>query len=112
MTLYQIDAFTNNLFSGNIGSSNFSRFKSADVDAAFAKYPAADAAGQMSIIHQIEAVMANEVPVIPVVESVDWFEYDTTDVGGWPTPENPYAQPAPWNTPDNAVVLTHLYPKH
>ena len=102
----------NNLFSGDIGSTNFERFKSADVDAALAKYPGADAAGQQAIIKQLATVMANEVPLIPVVESVDWYQYDTTDIGGWATPDDPFAQPAPWNTPDNGVLLTHLYPLH
>ena len=102
----------NNLFSGNIGTSNFERYKSADIDAALAKYAGADAAGQQAIVKQLATVMANDVPLIPVVESVDWYQYDTTDIGGWATPDDPFCQPAPWNTPDNGVMLTHLYPLH
>ena len=37
--------------------------------------------------------MASRRPVIPVTEGVDWYQYDTTDFGGWPTPDDPYAQP-------------------
>ena len=39
-------------------------------------------------------VMLKEVPVIPVTESVDWFQYDTGSFTGWVTQSNPYAQPA------------------
>jgi len=60
------------------------------------------------IIHQVEKVMVDDVPYIPVTEGVDWFQYDTTHVSGWPTASNPYAQPSPYASPDNAVVLTHL----
>ena len=102
----------NDLFSGNIGSSNFEQFNDATVDSLLNKYPSSNATDQMSIIKQIEAVMATQVPVIPVVEGVDWYQYDTTSIGGWPTQDDPYAQPAPWNIPDNGVVLTHLYPLH
>ena len=54
--------------------------------------------------------MAEDVPVIPVVEGVDWYQYDTSNFGGWPTQSDPFAQPPVWAYPDNGVVLTHLYP--
>jgi len=98
------------LFSGSIGTYNFSRYKSASTDALFNEYPAASQSRQLQIIHQIQKVMVSDIPVIPVTEGVDWYQYDTTHVGGWPTASNPYAQPSPYATPDSAVVLTHLYP--
>lgn len=97
------------LLSSNIGSTNYSRYNNADTDALFNKYASASATDQMSIIHQIETVMAQDVPVIPVTEGVDWYQYDTTNIGGWPTQQDPYALPAVWALPDNGVVLTHLY---
>jgi peptide/nickel transport system substrate-binding protein len=98
------------LFSGNIGSTNYSRYKSAATDALFNQYPGASPSDQLNIIHEISQVMVNDVPVIPVTEGVDWYQYDTTHFGGWPTPSDPYAQPPVWAYPDNGVVLTHLYP--
>jgi peptide/nickel transport system substrate-binding protein len=98
------------LLSSNIGSTNYSRYKSDATDALLNKYASSGAADQMSIIHQIETVMATYVPVIPVCEGVDWYQYDTTSIGGWPTKDDPYALPAVWALPDNGVVLTHLYP--
>jgi peptide/nickel transport system substrate-binding protein len=98
------------LFSGSIGSYNFSRFHSASTDALFNDYAGATQAQQGQIMNQIQKVMVEQMPFIPVTEGVDWFQYDTTNIGGWPTASNPYAQPSPYSSPDSAVVLTHIYP--
>jgi peptide/nickel transport system substrate-binding protein len=98
------------LFSGNIGSTNYSRFKSSTVDALFNHYPAASASQQVQIIHQIQQVMVKQIPFIPTTQGVDWFQYDTSHIGGWPTQSNPYAQPSPYSFPDDGQVVTHLYP--
>lgn len=66
-------------------------------------------AEQHDLMNQVEAIMLEDVPVIPVTEGVAWYEYSTKDFAGWPTPQDPYAAPAPWNLPDWEVVLTHLY---
>ena len=98
------------LFSGSIGSTNYERYKSSSTDALFNQYSGASPSQQLQIIHQISTIMAQDLPVIPVTEGVDWYQYDTTSFGGWPTQSNPYAQPPVWATPDNGVVLTQLYP--
>jgi peptide/nickel transport system substrate-binding protein len=54
--------------------------------------------------------MVDDIPLIPTTQGVDWYQYDTTKIGGWPTQSNPFAQPSPYSFPDNAVVLTHLSP--
>ena len=33
--------------------------------------------------------MLKDVPIIPTTESVDWFQYNTTDIEGWPTQGQP-----------------------
>jgi peptide/nickel transport system substrate-binding protein len=96
------------LFSGNIGSTNYSHFKSSAVDALFNQYSAASPAQQVQIIHQIEKAMVTQIPFIPITEGVDWYQYDTSSITGWPTQSNPYAQPSPYVFPDLGVVLTHL----
>jgi len=98
------------LFSGSIGSTNYERYKSDSTDMLFNQYSGATPAQQLQIIHQISGIMAQDLPVIPVTEGVDWYQYDTTSFGGWPTQSSPYAQPPVWATPDNGVVLTQLYP--
>jgi peptide/nickel transport system substrate-binding protein len=98
------------LFSGNIGVSNFSRYNSASTDALFNQYAGANQSQQLQIMHQVQKVMVDQIPLIPITQGVDWYQYDTTHVGGWPTESNPYAQPSIYAFPDNGQVLTHLYP--
>jgi peptide/nickel transport system substrate-binding protein len=98
------------LFSGSIGVTNYERFKSPSTDALFNQYSSASQSDQVNIIHQIQKVMVDQVPLIPVTEGVDWYQYDTSHITGWPTQSNPYAQPSPYQAPDMGVVLTHLVP--
>ena len=51
-----------------------------------------------------------DVPVIPVTEEVDWYQYSTSSFTGWATPSDPYAQPAAYNYPDWGQLLLHLAP--
>lgn len=98
------------LFSGNIGSTNYSRFKSAQADALFNRYSAASHSQQVQIVHQIQQIMVKQIPFIPTTEGVDWYQYDTSHIGGWPTQSDPYAQPSPYSFPDDGQVVAHLYP--
>jgi peptide/nickel transport system substrate-binding protein len=98
------------LFSGNIGSTNYERYKSSSTDSLFNQYSAANKSQQQDIVNKIQKVMVDEVPLIPTTEGVNWSQYDTSNVGGWVTEQNPYAQASPYSFPDNAVLLTHLYP--
>jgi peptide/nickel transport system substrate-binding protein len=96
---------------GQQANSNYERYNNPAVDALFDQYPNASDADQVSIIKQIEAAMLQDVPIIPTTESVDWFQYNNSDIEGWPTPAQPYAQPAAFNVPDVEQVLLHLYSK-
>jgi peptide/nickel transport system substrate-binding protein len=106
------------LFSGNsapIGQpagSNFERYSNPQTDALINAYPkTTSTAEQHSIVSKLQQVMLQEVPVIPITEQVDWFQYDTGSFSGWVTKENPYAQPAAYNYPDWAQQMLHLSPK-
>jgi peptide/nickel transport system substrate-binding protein len=55
--------------------------------------------------------MVSDVPVIPITESVDWYQYNTKDLSGWVTQQNAYARPSAFENPDWGVVLLHLKPK-
>jgi len=106
------------LYSGNtapIGTaagSNFERYSNPATDKLINEYAATtDPAQQHSIVSQLQKVMLSEVPVIPVTEGVDWFQYDAGSFSGWPTPSNPYARPAIYIYPDWAQVMLHLVPK-
>lgn len=95
---------------GAIATGDYGRYSNLAADALFDQFAATtDAATQHELIKQIETIMLEDVPVIPVTEGVAWSEYSTKDFAGWPTSQDPYAAPAPWNLPDWEVVLTHLH---
>jgi peptide/nickel transport system substrate-binding protein len=97
---------------GTAAGSNFERYSNPATDKLLNEYATtADPAQQHSIVNQLQKVMLSEVPVIPMTESVDWFQYDTGSFSGWPTQANPYAQPAAYNYPDWGQTMLHLVPK-
>jgi peptide/nickel transport system substrate-binding protein len=96
---------------GKPANGNYERYHNPAVDALFNQYPSADDAGQVTIMKQVEAAMLKDIPVIPTTESVDWFQYNTSEIGGWPTQNDPYAQPSAFNVPDAGQLLLHVYSK-
>jgi peptide/nickel transport system substrate-binding protein len=95
---------------GETAAGDYGRYTNSSVDTLFDQYGATtDSGKQHDLIKQIEAAMLEDVPVIPVTESVAWYEWSTKDFAGWPTKDNPYATPAPYSLPDLEVVLIHLY---
>jgi peptide/nickel transport system substrate-binding protein len=96
---------------GKVAASNYERYSDPATDQLLNQYATTtDPATQQSIMNQIQQVMLSSVPIIPVVEAVDWYQYDTGSFSGWPTSGNPYAQPSAYAYPDNEQVLLHLTP--
>ncbi|MGO9162116.1 MAG: ABC transporter substrate-binding protein [Streptosporangiaceae bacterium] len=105
------------LFSGNTApvgqpaGSNFERYRNPSTDALINSYGSTTSpAQQHTIVAKLQAVMLKDVPVIPVTEQVDWYQYNTSNFTGWVTQGNPYAQPAAYNYPDWGQMLLHLAP--
>jgi peptide/nickel transport system substrate-binding protein len=96
---------------GQQASTNWERYSNPATDALFAEYPSVTPAQQHQILDQLQQVLLSDVPVIPVVEGVDWYQYNTSSISGWVTQSDPYAQPGPAVTPDFGWVLLHLKPK-
>jgi peptide/nickel transport system substrate-binding protein len=97
---------------GKTASSNWERYYNPAVDRLIEQYGATtDPAKQHAIVKQLEAAMVNDVPVIPVTEGVDWYQYNTKNLTGWVTQGNPYAKPAAYEVPDWGVLAMHLRPK-
>jgi peptide/nickel transport system substrate-binding protein len=112
---YELNNWLNSANTAPVGkqaASNYERYSNPATDALLKQYAmTTDPASQQSILNEIQNVMLTQVPIIPVVEAVDWYQYDTTSITGWPTSSNPYAQPPVWAFPDNEQVLLHLSPK-
>jgi peptide/nickel transport system substrate-binding protein len=97
---------------GKTAASNYERYSNPQTDKLLNEYATTTSASmQQNILNQIQQVMVTDVPFIPVVEAVDWYQYDTGAFTGWPTPGDPYAQPSAYAFPDNEQVLLHLAPK-
>jgi len=96
---------------GKIATTNWERYDNPATDKLFSQYAATTStATQHQIVDQLEKVMLSDVPLIPVTEAVDWYQYNTSKFSGWITPANPIAQPAPYAYPDLEVQLLHLIP--
>jgi peptide/nickel transport system substrate-binding protein len=97
---------------GTAAGSNFERYNNPAADKLINQYATTTStATQHSIVSQLQKIMLQDVPVIPVTEQVNWFQYDTGSFSGWPTEGNPYAQPAIYTYPDWGQVMVRLVPK-
>jgi peptide/nickel transport system substrate-binding protein len=97
---------------GKSASSNWERYYNKNVDKLIKQYAATtSSAKQHSIVNKLEAAMVRDVPIIPITEGVDWYQYNTKSLGGWVTKKNAFAKPAAYEVPDWGVMLLHLKPK-
>jgi len=96
---------------GTEGGTNFERYKNTATDGQLNQFlSAATPDQQKSILNQLQMTMVTQAPIIPVLEAVDWFQYDSGKFSGWPSQANPYAQPAIYAYPDMEQVLLRLTP--
>ena len=89
-------------------ANNFERYKNADVDRALATLAAAtDPDAQQQATYALQRAMTEQVPVVLMYYGGSWGLFSTRHFTGWPSAQNPYTLPTPYN---NAllVVLTHL----
>ncbi len=97
---------------GQTAVSNYERYSSPATDNLINSYATTTSPTQQhAIVDQLQQVMLTELPIIPVVEAVDWYQWDDAHLTGWPTPGNPYAQPSAYAYPDMEQVLLHLRAK-
>lgn len=112
--LYSVLDSANSAPIGQSALANFERWTDPATDKLFAAFGSTtNAAKQHHIMDQIEEIMLNEVPTIPVVQAVDWNEWGDKTIVGWPTAAKPYVSPCGWcttNTP-TGVILTHIRPR-
>jgi peptide/nickel transport system substrate-binding protein len=96
---------------GTAASSNWERFKSPAVDSLLEQYGVTTSTKtQHSIVNQLQKLLVDQVPIIPVLEEVDWFQYNSKAFTGYPLASNPYAQPGLYNIPDWGYVMDNLKP--
>jgi peptide/nickel transport system substrate-binding protein len=59
---------------------------------------------------QIESIVKDQLPDIPLMAAQDEIEFNGNHVTGFPTKDNPYAAPATWLQPDDGWVAARLAP--
>ena len=97
---------------GKPAASNWERYSNPAVDKLIDQYAATTSpATQKAIVWKLEEAMVRDVPLVPITEGVDWYQYNTKSLTGWVTQQNPYAQPAAYAVPDWGIVALHLAPK-
>lgn len=94
---------------GQQALSNYSRWSDPATDGLLATFDQTDNQTQLqNAVYGLEKVMVEQLPVIPLLGSANWSQTRTTKFTGWPSATNPYALPAPYQFPDNLLVITNL----
>lgn len=111
---YFYDALLNSKDTAPIGqqaSTNWERWQNPTTDNLLSQYTATtNLTQQKQIITQLEQVMVDQIPAVPLFYGVYFYEYSTAHFTGWPDKSNPYAVPAPWAAPDYESIILHLKP--
>lgn len=95
---------------GSNASGNYGRFSDPTATKALASYAKAGTAEEaQTAIDALSKVMKEQVPVAPIMYAAGWYEYNTTNYGGWVTEQNQYMDPSP-NPANCAYVVLHLTP--
>lgn len=95
---------------GEVTNENFQRYASTDADALLKDFEGtSDLAEQKTIITELAALFAKEVPSIPLYYYPEFGEYTTERFVGFPSAENPYADPNS-RSQTAAIVLTTIRP--
>ncbi len=99
---------------GESSMGNWQRYGSARADsvlAAFEREP--DPAGQHRLAGELELIFVSEAPAIPLYPNPSWAEYNTGRFTGFPSRDDPYADPSPnkFDRGECLLVLTALKPR-
>ncbi|MGO8657517.1 ABC transporter substrate-binding protein, partial [Rhizobium ruizarguesonis] len=54
----------------------------------------ADLAKQKDAMNKAQRIVAENMPVIPVFNNPNWYQYNTKRFTGWSTKENPFVNPS------------------
>ncbi len=107
----EYNGWLNSALGGKSATGDYEGLHSAAMDNDLAKLAtAATVPEQTAALAPMEKFVAQQLPVIPLVTSAAWCEYNSTHFVGWSSPSNPYesCQPA---EPTNEVEMLHLAPR-
>lgn len=112
---FMYDQFLDDSLAAPVGKNatgDFERFYSPQAQALLSQFASTnDPQTQLNDIAGMEKIIATQLPIIPMIFSVAWFEYSTAKFTGWPSPANPYTTGQPEGPYDEYTIL-HLHPVH
>lgn len=95
---------------GETASWNFGRFKNEEVTKALADFAgASDDATRQEAIETVQRVYVEEVPALVIWARPSVAQYSSKNYTGWPTEDDPYANPQPTG-PQAAQIVMKLTP--
>ena len=110
---YELDYLLGSKFALPIGqpaTANYERWKDPKTDQLLAQYASTtDTTVQHSAVNGLQAIMLEQVPVIPILQGVVWCQYSDKFFVDWPTEGNPYCNPGLYIAPDLGVTLTRIH---
>ncbi len=112
---YAYSSLLNDTLSASVGktaSGDYERwFSTATQNYLTAYADAGSSSAQQAALNGLEAVMVNDMPVIPLVGSADWGMWNDRYYVGWPSSLNhPWGNDSP-AAPNLEPVLLHLRPR-
>ncbi|MBN9389887.1 MAG: ABC transporter substrate-binding protein [Chloroflexi bacterium] len=91
---------------GKPAASNFIRWQDPNTDKLIDQLRSATSEeDQKPIVYQLQKIMMDQLPTVPLWYGGVWFQYTTNRATGWPNADNPYAKPT-----DNLLIITSLKP--
>lgn len=99
---------------GEIAPGNWHRYGSARADSILAAFEGeADPDGQRRLAARLQRTFVDEAPAIPLYPNPSWAEFNIGRFDGFPTEDNPYADPSPnkFDRGECLLVLTRLSPR-
>jgi len=86
------------------------RYKNDRIDELLDSYrKLTDPQAQDEVMEEVIAIFLRDLPSVPMFFNPVWFEYSTRNFVGWPSAENPYAEPRPTGMDKMPVLLSvHL----
>jgi peptide/nickel transport system substrate-binding protein len=92
---------------GKPAASNFIRWEDPATDKLIDQLRSAtNEEDQKPIVYQLEKIMMDKLPTVPLWYGGIWFQYSTQQAVGWPNEDNPYAKP----NDGGLLIITNLKP--
>jgi peptide/nickel transport system substrate-binding protein len=110
---YYMEPLLHSTHISGTGATNWEQWNDSATDQLLNTYASStDPNAQVQAIQGLAKIMASQLPVIPVLDAVQFYEYTTVNWTGWPTPQNLYAVGSAYQLPagDNEQVILHLTP--